>query len=157
MESYIQSIEPKYKLAICELYHPYFHGDLKSNEFTETIRKYIYNSYLVTYYIEQEELNDNDLYQTANSGPWGISRQRRDSQFAHPYIRNYPNIIKTYSVEIIQSIHLTTGNIMCIPKTFWLKIFQRKCKKYYKKLQKRIRNAKKPKALLYRQLTGNKF
>ena len=34
---------------------------------------------------------------------------------------------------------------MCIPKTFWLKIIQRKYKKYYKELQKRIQRAKNPK------------
>jgi len=47
--------------------------------------------------------------------------------------------------------------MMCIPKTFWLKIFQRKYKKYYKELQKRIERAKHPKVLMRRQLTGCKL
>ena len=152
MEQHIHSIKPNYKLAICELYHPYFHGYL--NDENNRTKKYIYNSYLVASYIEQEEQFDNDLYPTNNSGPWGLSRHRSCPQSNHPYIRNYTNIVKTYSVEIVQPIHLNTGHAICIPKTFWLKIFQRKYKKYYKNLQKRISHAKNPKLLMHRQITG---
>ena len=64
---------------------------------------------------------------------------------------------KKYALEIVQMIHINTGHQMCIPKTFWLKIIQRKYKNYYKKLQERIRRAKHPKALFKRQITGKRF
>jgi hypothetical protein len=44
--------------------------------------------------------------------------------------------------------------MICIPKTFWLKIFQRKFKNYNNKLQKRIQRAKNPKILIRRSTYG---
>ena len=42
MEELVDVIEPEYQLAICELYHPYFHGDIVDE--TDTVKNYIYNS-----------------------------------------------------------------------------------------------------------------
>jgi len=148
MNEFVDVIEPHYQLAICELYHPYFHGDL--NDEDNTLKNYIYNSYLCTYAIEKEYLYDQTLYGT----PWLMSRTRFCP--THPSIRNY-NILKEYKLEIVQMIYLNTGHQLCIPKTFWLKIIQRKYKKYYKELQTRILLAKHPKALLRRQITGKRF
>lgn len=155
MYNFINIIEPQYKLAICELYHPYFHGNI--NDDNIVLKNYIYNSYLCFYIIGNDELYDQDLYPTDNTGPWGLNRRRRWSDVNHPSIRNYYNIVKNYKLEIVQMIYLNTGHQICIPKTFWLKIIQRKYKNYYKKLQERIRRAKHPKALFKRQITGKRF
>ena len=155
MNEFVDVIEPDYQLAICELYHPYFHGDL--NEEDNKLKNYIYNSYLCAYTIEDGELYDQDIYPSRNEGPWGLSRERAWPDVKHPSIRNYNHIVKKYALDIVQMIHLNTGHQMCIPKTFWLKIIQRKYKNYYKKLQKRIRQAKHPKALMRRQITGEQF
>lgn len=157
MESYIQSVDSKYKLAICELYHPHFHGNINPRENGEIMRKYIYTSFLPTYYIEHDQQFDDDLYPLDGSGPWGIHNHRFIQQINHPYIRNYTNVTKTHALEIVQCINIINSQIVCVLKTFWLKIFQRKYKKYYKNLQIQIKRGKNPKVLFYRQLTGNKF
>jgi hypothetical protein len=155
MEELVDVIEPEYQLAICELYHPYFHGNIVDE--TDTVKNYIYNSYLCAYTIENDEMYDDDLYPTDNSGPWGLRQERIWPEIEHPTIRNYRNIVRQYQLDIVQPIYLSTGHMMCIPKTFWLKIIQRKYKKYYKELQKRIQRAKNPKVLLRRQITGCKL
>jgi len=155
MEELVDVIEPEYQLAICELYHPYFHGNIVDE--TEVVKNYIYNSYLCAYTIEDDEIYDEDLYPTDNSGPWGLRQERIWPEVEHPTIRNYRNIVRQYQLDIVQPIYLSTGHMMCIPKTFWLKIIQRKYKKYYKELQKRIQRAKNPKVLLRRQVTGCKL
>ena len=155
MEELVDVIEPEYQLAICELYHPHFHGDIVNE--TDTVKNYIYNSYLCAYTIEDGEMYDEDLYPTDNSGPWGLRQERIWPEVEHPSIRNYRNIVRQYQVDIVQPVYLSTGHMMCIPKTFWLKIIQRKYKKYYKELQRRIQRAKNPKVLLRRQVTGCKL
>ena len=154
MNDFVELIEPKYKLAICELYHPYFHGDL--NDEDNKVKNYLYNSYLCAYTIEEDELYD--LYPwRSHERPWGLPLERSWPDVKHPSIRNYHNIVKKYALEIVQMIHINTGHQMCIPKTFWLKIIQRKYKNHYKKIQERIRRTKHPKALLQRQITGKRF
>ena len=132
MNDFVELIEPDYQLAICELYHPYFHGDLNDDD--TILKKYLYNSYLCAYAMEDGELYDQDLYPVDNAGPWGLSRERMWPDVKHPSIRNYHNIVKKYKLDIVQMIYLNTGHQICIPKTFWLKIIQRKYKNYYKKL-----------------------
>ena len=155
MNDFVELIEPNYQLAICELYHPYFHGDI--NDEDNSFKNYLYNSYLCAYTIEEGELYDQDIYPSRNEGPWGLSSERLWPKVKHPSIRNYHHIVKKYALDIVQMVYLNTGHHICIPKTFWLKILQRKYKNYYKKLQERIRQAKHPKALLRRQITGKQF
>ncbi len=155
MDEFVDTVEPGYKLAISELYHPYFHGGINDDD--ELFKNYLYNSYLCAYTIEGSELYDPDLYPSDNAGPWGLSRERMWPEVAHPSIRNYRNIIRKYKLDIVQIIYLNTGHEICIPKTFWLKIFQRKYKKYYKNLQELIKRAKNPKALRLRELMGKRL
>ena len=51
------SIDPEYQLAICELYHPYFHGDLNDENDSEQKNIFITLIY-VLYTIEQDEMYD---------------------------------------------------------------------------------------------------
>ena len=153
MNDFIDFIAPRYKLAICELYHPDFHGHLNNNN---DVTKYVYNSYLCAYTLENDEIYDLDLYPTNNVGPWGLSTERIWPNITHPTIRNYANIVKKYKLDIVQMVYLNTGHHLCILKTFWLKIIQRKYKTYFKNLQMRINRAKHPKTLLQRQMTGKR-
>ena len=75
----------------------------------------------------------------------------------HPNIRNYNNIIrnnKYYKLDIAKTILLQSGESVCYFKTFWLKIFQRKYKKYYRQLIKIINKRKNIRNLLNKELTG---
>ncbi len=86
MNDFVELIEPDYQLAICELYHPYFHGNLNDDD--NILKNYLYNSYLCAYAIEDGELYDQDLYPSGNGGPWGLSRERLWPDVKHPSIRN---------------------------------------------------------------------
>jgi len=146
------SIYSKYGLSVCELYHPYFHGKINNGCF----QNWLYGSYLSCFDIELDELyDDNGLFPTDNTGPYGIAQARQSSpNITHPFIRNHANITSSYSVDIVEFIYLDTGHVLCILKTFWLKIFQRKWKKIYRQLQERIRKAKNPRRILYGRIIG---
>jgi recombinational DNA repair ATPase RecF len=75
----------------------------------------------------------------------------------HPIIRNYNNIIKRENyikLDIIEKVLLESGEIIAIIKTFWIKIIQRKWKKYYSKLISRISFNKNVRNRLIIELTG---
>jgi len=136
MGDFINHTEPQYQIAICELYNPYFHGSYEmEHDLMPGFKNYLYGSFLCTYSISSDSIYD-DMYPSYNSGTRRNGRTR---------------------LEIVQLVHLNTGHQLCILKTFWLKIIQRKYKNYYKNLQKRIALAKHPKALLRRQITGVRF
>ena len=134
MGDFINHTEPQYQIAICELYNPYFHGSYEmEHDLMPGFKNYLYGSFLCTYSISSDSIYD-VLYPSDNFGGNGRTR-----------------------LEIVQLVHLNTGHQLCILKTFWLKIIQRKYKNHYKNLQKRIALAKHPKALLLRQITGVLF
>ena len=108
MEELVDVIEPEYQLAICELYHPYFHGNIVDE--TEVVKNYIYNSYLCAYTIEDDEMYDEDLYPTDNSGPWGLRQERIWPEVAHPTIRNYRNIVRQY--QLADGNNFTTFSLL---------------------------------------------
>lgn len=75
----------------------------------------------------------------------------------HPNIRNYENIISNsnyYTLDIAKSIMLFSGEVVCYLKTFWLKLFQRKYKKYYIQKMNLIKKRKNIRNLLNKELTG---
>ena len=145
----------EYKIGICELYHPYYHGSLE--HLSSTQKKELYGSYLCFQTLYDDELyDDEDLFPHDGSGPWGISTHRVWPEVEHPFIRNYTSIIQTYNVDIFVT-YTKNGTTLCIPKTFWLRLFQRKCKNYYKQLQKRIQRAKNPRNLMSRQIYGHQL
>lgn len=151
----MNAYQSKYTLAISELYHPYFHGN--DTQWDEDFRKFLYTSYLCCIPIEKDEMFDDDLYPTDTSGPWGLNRERVWPDVTHPYIRNYLNIAKPFRVDIVETLETELGHLLCIIKTFWLKIFQRKYKKYYAALQARIKHAKNPRILFHRSITGKQL
>ena len=86
--------------------------------------------------------------------------------YAHPFIKNYNEIIRKkghISLEIIERYTILQARhapshaeyseslSVCVIKTFWLKIFQRKWKKYY---YEKMRFVKNPKSLMNRQIHG---
>lgn len=75
----------------------------------------------------------------------------------HPNIRNYINIIrnsKYYKLDIAKTIMLHSGEYVCYLQTFWLKIFQRKYKKYYIQKMNLIKKRKNFKNIIKKELTG---
>jgi len=72
-------------------------------------------------------------------------------------INNYNRIsehLLKYSIDIVEIIELRGIEQVACVKTFWLKCFQRKWKKYYKQKMDLIKKRKQIKYLLKREIIG---
>ena len=86
---------------------------------------------------------------------YNINRLYR--QESHPTIRNYYNIVNKSNyikVNIIEIETLPTQEVVCIIKTFWIKIIQRKWKKVYKERKLLLQKMKNPLTLMKRECSG---
>ena len=145
-----------YKLGLIELIHPKKHG-IYNNQNIYYHHLYSLNISVEDFFLEFPSGLVNFIIQTCHHHFIGTN----NSYYEHPNIRNYRDIICKkghISLEIIEpsrfdminngaEYHLET----CIIKTVWLKIFQRKWKKYYKD---RMHYLKNPKSLMNRQIYG---
>lgn len=130
-----------FELAYCELFNPNFHGwDNEMNQITVQQEKLIHASYLFCLEVGIDDFfNDDYIIEVIDA-----------NRPSHPIIRNWENIIPSYKVEIVERYDVDEYTI-CVPKTFWLKLIQRKWKKYYHKMLSRRKN---PKNLIKRQIYG---
>ena len=129
----------KYKLILTELFHPQLHGDIP---------------YLFSHYLNFLNITPYELYQEYPQEYSVLGKNPVPSYPLHPIIKNYHHIIKKKGhihLDIVLPIRLETGESVCILKTFWLHIFQRKYKQYYKKKMAFFKN---PKSLMIRELQG---
>lgn len=143
----------KYELGICELYNSHIHG------YTDKSYIHIDGHYIIFWLITSESFMVCDDYKDVISllldGYYIYMNNTH-----HPTIRNYNNIIKSENyikLNIIEKIELDSGEIIAIIKTFWIKIFQRKWKKYYSELIKKIKYNKYIKNRIKIELTGKLF
>ena len=148
----------KYKLAICELFNPYFHGfDYHSDNTVES-------HFLVFETINRESFFNNDykisIRYLLNIYKSIVSNIRNDTDVAihlslnHPIIENYANMIRKrsyYNIDIVETDILTGQEMVAYKKTFWIKLLQRRWKnRYYRK----INSFKNPRRLFLRQING---
>ena len=130
-----------YRLAIVEPVHPRLHGKWPKNQF------------IILYYIKLDEFIKGNLDEILPSiflAP--------HTPYKHPYIRNFKAIRDHYlkKIEIIETVNIPISTnedevyYASIIKTFWLKIFQRKWRKWREEQKK----YKSPKALLNRSIHG---
>lgn len=140
----------KYELGVCELYNSHIHGH------TERSYNGIDGHYIIYWLIETESFMTCDDYKF-------VIQLLLDGYYiyiirtTHPIIRNYNAIIKRndyIKLDIIEKVILETGEIIAIIKTFWLRIFQRKWKKYYSELERKIAFNKNIKNRIRIELTG---
>ena len=114
----------KYKLAICEIFNPEIHG------ITDLSSKNISTQFLVHTTIKPYEFYDNSYKDTIKVLKKGYYYYRWAEGPMHPIIRNYEHIIdKNPNLEIVIVKELEGMEQIAILKTFWLRIFQRYCKK----------------------------
>ena len=141
---------PGYKLALVEIYHPLIHGSQNSNFYS-----HFFYSLNVTVDEFMEDYPDgwiNERFQTLN-----LAYTEGYGYLSHPIIENYRDILERkgcLSLEIIKPVVIMDNGCetyVCILKTFWLKCFQRKWKKYY---TNKILKWKSPKVLYKRQIYG---
>lgn len=139
----------KYNLVLCEIFNQGIHGGndatlnyhyLVSSRWKKFDSEYIEDmaETVMAYYLLNASNNFNYLIN-------------------HP-IRNYRNIVTRTNYiqpQIAQCIYLPTQECICILKTFWIKLIQRKWKKIYAERQRIINLRKDPKCLRVREITGN--
>jgi hypothetical protein len=145
-----------YELAFCELHHPALHG-------ISTTDKSIQGNYLVSYLFDLDEFyNDEtsviiELAKTNYQYNY-LNNANYMEKNPHDIIKNYWNIINktihNFSLDIVETKQLESGELVAIKKTFWLKIFQRKWKNICKERKRAIQLRKSPKSLRYRQIHG---
>ena len=139
------------KLAICEVFHPVFHG------IDENSSPGINSQFLVYTLIDLAEFYSGEYLYEANS----LLRYRHaitllhSSNNEHPNIRNYQKVATKYMrLEIIQADVLAGGEEVAYLKTFWLRLVQRRWKKIYQARKEILKKRSEPWALQERQRTG---
>lgn len=140
----------QYKIGLVEFYNPLIHG---SNN-PKLCSQFLYSLNIPVDEFINDHPNgwvDDMINRHHNVFNW------RNINVSHPIIENYNNIIHkkgSVTLEIIKPyIVMDQGQetYLCIIKTFWLKLFQRKWKQFYKD---KILSRKNPKVLLNRQIYG---
>ena len=140
----------QYKIGLVEFYNPLIHG---SNN-PKLCSQFLYSLNISVDEFINDHPNgwvDDMINRNHNVFNW------RNINVSHPIIENYNNIIHkkgSVTLEIIKPyIVMDQGQetYLCIIKTFWLKLFQRKWKQFYKD---KILSRKNPKVLLNRQIYG---
>ena len=121
--NYGQKSKTKYNIVLCEHYNGRIHGsmDKLEDQFIVISR---FNKYDYEYISEMADFyNDNYFDRIKQVTP-------------HAIIRNYKSIITNENYiqpEIAECHYLPGGECVCIKKTLWLRILQRKLKNLYKK------------------------
>lgn len=75
----------------------------------------------------------------------------------HLYIKNYENIIKTENYikpEIAECVFLPSGHSVCIKKTIWIKLIQRKWKRVFIERQRVVKMRTRYASIKEREVTG---
>ena len=135
----------KYTLGFHEIYNPKIHGKSPS-----LCYHFIYSLNITPQELFSKEYTQFEIWIQAMR----LKDILLEFNISHPKISNYNNIIKNkgfVSIDIVEPILLDTKEYICIIKTFWLKILQRKWKKKY---FKRMEFFKNPKSLLNREIHG---
>ena len=138
----------KYELGIYEYYNPTLHG--MGQDMIGTLLVYSLFSCNDFYH------NYNDIIDELNFITYVYND---DSMYTlhhfNPFISNYQYIRNIFHLEIIETIMLNNGALVCLNKTCYLKFLQRKWKKYYKNLKNKIKIIKSNiKFLSYREIRG---
>ena len=133
----------KYSLVLCELYNEELHGQNNRDISYLTICRF-------------KEFNTDYVYDFAdvlNAKYLILATVFQE----HCIYRNYINIIKNDNYikpEIAECIYLESGHCVCILKTFWIRLIQRKWKNILKEREEIIRRRRNPISLRQREITG---
>jgi hypothetical protein len=137
----------KCTLGTCEIFHPQLHG-FNENSNQNIIGKFLlYETFDLDEFYNNEHITMLEIHNAAYNLFYENIQQ-------HPIIRNFHNIVTNknyFKLDIVESEVLPTLETICIIKTFWIKLIQRKWKKIYKH---RMDIKKNPKYLLFRECRG---
>ena len=139
------------ELVICELYNPILHCYDYKNKKKDWVNICMHWINIKTCSPNISKNKIKKIIKLVNKNYESYTR------LPHPFIRNYENIIsnKNYlQLHLAKNILLDTGEIICIIKTYWIRIIQRTWKRIYKERQKIIQKRKNPMSILYFQQNG---
>jgi hypothetical protein len=146
----------KYDLVLCELYYKPYHG-INNNMNSHYL---LFSRFKKLGPVEQENdfyVNYDTLDDIYDVGEWIYDNYTYPIVESHPTIRNYEKIIesdKYLQPELAQVIETPTREYVCILKTFWLRLIQRKWKKIYKRRMEIVRRRMNPINFMHFQQTG---
>jgi len=156
-------IHGKYNLGLCEYYWDYKHGVDDSDNiifsdkllYNENISKNLFYTHINLCNILLKNYFYHNRFLINQISTYIHYNDVADKQI-HSIIQNYTNIVlnrKNYTIDIVQKYK--EGDVtFAIKKTIWLKIIQRKWKKYYQYKQQQIRKMYNPMNIHYRELNG---
>lgn len=143
------------EIAFVEPYLKKLHCHENNNESN------IDSQFLILYTVSKNEFfNKNEYYEFCNFVQTNTTQienvLHNHENIQHNTIRNYWKLYNkiTKQPQIVECIELETGEQIAIIKTFWLKIFQRKCKKIFKERKEIIKKRSNPHAINYRRSHG---
>lgn len=151
-------MQSKYNIAFCVFFNSYIHGkDENSSPNIDLHYLILHSVHIDTFYNSQEFTLFMNMIDISRNYYYRFFQQKPKST-EHPIIRNYKNTVmkKNYiSLEIIEHVELECGGEhVAIYKTFWLRIFQRKWKKYHQYKMQMMRKLLKPYGILLREIGG---
>jgi hypothetical protein len=134
----------KYNIVLCEPYNNLIHGNtLLNNHF---LVDYRFKKFDITIFkILKNNLLHSISYKYRNSN---------DTKINHLLIRNYKMILNKLKPEIAECITLSDGECVCILKTYWIRIIQRKWQSIIKIRKEIIKQMMYIKSLKYREING---
>lgn len=133
-------------IGICELYNPNIHGG------ENTYMKY---KFMVECGFDLDEFYN---YEHISHSQFLMNEYNASSRFVtNNDYSDFEKIVtnpKYFNAHILQEEELDTGEMICVIKTYYISLLQRKWKKIYKEKQRIINMRKSPNFLMHRQLTG---
>ena len=148
-------MESKYDLGFCVFFNAYIHGkDEDSSPNIDSHYLVLHTVNINTFYDSIEFTNCMNMINMWRHHYCRYLQQKK-RYIKHPVIRNYKSAVskKNYiSLEVIEHLELEGGEHVAICKTFWLRILQRKWKKYYHTKMETVRKLLKPYGLLLREI-----
>lgn len=154
-----------YYLGFCEIFNKSVHGDFNHDYRGKYVADLYYNEYdeLINEYHEYRDglISWEDFYRqeiipmTLLFG--NAMNHLRHRNNVNDFIPNYNNIIisNNYSQpQIVDVFETEEGIHLCIVKTCYLRMFQRKWKLFYKKRKLQREKMKNPRAIYHRKIHG---
>jgi len=141
----------KYNIILCELYNENIHGPSNNSE--------VNSGFLVMYRFKQFNMRNITPYSLyyLSKMHYILNNTLIDNDvnaLHHHTIRNYAKLYLKIQPEIAECHYLSSGELMAIKKTIWIKLIQRTWKNIYKKRQEIIKMWSNPHVIRQRELYG---
>ena len=138
-----EQAKSKYNLGLCEIYNAKMHG---SNELNGTFLLLCRLKSLNMGFINLYTLNH--IYNMLEY----ISKTRLVLE--HDTVRNYKKIFHKMTPDIVETKQLISGEIICIKKTIWIKLIQKRWKRIFKQRVEITKKRCSIKSIRYREING---